>query len=190
MERSTKPRPREARVATSPPPELSNSCALAYGMRAQYQNSRSSTIIKQQYSKHTLAGPYTTVFLRREREKEQNRRDSPGDSSRGRLEPPPELRRTPSRASPRCDGGQTRYLPPGGRGGAEADRGHRWRSRCPKKSRRSPMNLDRHRPLAHYRLRRRRSWTHGRGRHSQGNTQRGDHLPRTPSHRGWHHRRT
>ena len=176
---------------TSPPPELSNFCAQVCGTKAQYRNSGSSKIINSNSPSAPSRGPtLLSLCTGKEKKKEQNERDSPDTNSRGRLKLPLELRGTPSRVSPRSDGGQTRYLPPGGHGGAEADRGQRWRSCCPKKSCRSSMNPKRRRPHARYHLHRCWDWTYGRGRRPQGSIQHGDHLPRTPSRRGWHHRRT
>ena len=83
-------------------------------------------MINSNNPKHAPAGLHATVFLRRKKEKkEQIRRSSPHTGLQGRLELPPGLRQTPSRASPRRDGGQTRYHLPSRYDGVEADRGHR-----------------------------------------------------------------
>ena len=130
-------------------------------------------------------------FLRRKKEKkEQIRRSPPHTGLQGRLELPPGLRQTPSRASPGRDGGRTRYHLPSRCDGVEADRGHRWKSRRLKQNRRSLGNPERRQSRERCPLHHRRSWVPGRGRRPRGSTLRRDNLPQTLSRRGWHRRQT
>ena len=66
-----------------------------------------------------------SLLCRKKEKKEQIWCSSPHTGPQGRPELPPELRRTPSRASPGRDGGRTRYHLPSRYDGVEADRGHR-----------------------------------------------------------------
>ena len=106
--------------SVAPWPRLGITYAQAFSKKEQYQNNGNITMIDNDNTNTPPWGPHIAVFLRRKREKwEQIRQSSP----RAGPELPSELKRTPSRASPGCDGGRTRYHPPSRHDGAEADRG-------------------------------------------------------------------
>ena len=106
--------------SVAPWPRLEITYAQAFSKKEQYQNYGNITMIDNDNTNTPPRGPHIAVFLRRKREKgEQIRQTSPGAEP----ELPPELKWTPSHASPRGDGGRTRYRPPRGHDGAEADRG-------------------------------------------------------------------
>ena len=66
-----------------------------------------------------------SLLCRKKEKKGQIWCSSPHTGPQGRSELPPELRRTPSRASPGRGGVRTRCRPPSRHDGMEADRGHR-----------------------------------------------------------------
>ena len=90
----------------------------------QYQDNKSSTMINGVNPNAPPRGHTLLSFCAGEKKgKNKSRRSTSRAGPLGRLEPPPELRRTPSRASPGRDGGRTRYRPPSRHDGVEADRG-------------------------------------------------------------------
>ena len=96
------------------------------GSVAGRHDNRSKTMINNDNPNTPPRGSTLLSFLRRKKEKnEQIRRSSPHTGLQGRLELPPGLRQTPSRASPKRDGRQTRYHLPSRYDGVGADRGHR-----------------------------------------------------------------
>ena len=106
--------------SVAPWPRLEITYAQAFSKKEQYQNYGNVTMIDNGNTNTPPRGPYIGVFLRRRKEKgEQIRQISPGAGP----ELPLELEQTPSRTSPGCDGGRTRYRPPSRHDGAEADRG-------------------------------------------------------------------
>ena len=123
-------------LGRSPPRmRLEITCEWACNRKEQYQNNRNSTMIDDVNPNVPPRGHTLLSFCAGKKErKEQSRRNSSCAGPHGRLKPPLELRRTPSRASPGRDNGQIRCRPPSRRDGMEADRGRCWKSRYPKKS--------------------------------------------------------
>jgi len=112
-------------LGRSPPrPRPGITCEWAYNRKEQYRDNKSSTMINDVNPNAPPRGHTLLSFCVGEKKvKNKSRQSTSRAGPLGRLEPPPELRRTPSRASPGRDGGQTRCRPPSRRDGVEADRG-------------------------------------------------------------------
>ena len=112
-------------LGRSPPRlRLDITCEWACNRKEQYQNNRNSTMIDDVNPNAPPRGHALLSFCAGERKgKNKSGQSTPHAGPLERLEPPLELRWTPSRASPGRDGEQTRCHPLSRHGGAEAGRG-------------------------------------------------------------------
>ena len=112
-------------LGRSPPHGRGRELSTLGHVAGRYGN-ESKTMINSNNPNTPPRGSTLLSLLRRKKEKkEQIRCGSPHTGPQGRPELPPELRRTPSRASPGRDGVRTRCHLPSRYDGEEADRGHR-----------------------------------------------------------------